>query len=193
VQEIDFEYLDYIVPTYYVLTTAEASSNLSRYDGVKYGYRSTDKNLNLTEFYKKNRSEGFGKEVKRRILLGTFVLSAGYYEAYFNKAQQVRNLLTEQTALIFNDFDIILLPTAPTTAFKIGEKMGDPISMYLADIYTVYANLTGIPGISLPLFKHANGMPFGVQAMTNRFNELPLLQFSHHLMQQYKSYEDPTL
>jgi aspartyl-tRNA(Asn)/glutamyl-tRNA(Gln) amidotransferase subunit A len=195
VEGIDFELLDYIVPAYYVLTTAEASSNLARFDGVKYGYRTptAGQDLDLTEFYKRTRSEGFGKEVKRRILLGTFVLSAGYYDAYFTKAQQVRKLLVDRTNLIFNDFDIILLPTSPTTAFKIGEKMDDPIAMYLADIYTVYANLTGIPGISIPLFTHTNGMPFGVQAMTNRFKELSLLRFSHLMMQQYKSYENPTL
>ena len=193
VEGIDFELLDYIVPAYYVLTTAEASSNLARFDGVKYGYRTTGQDLDLTEFYKRTRSEGFGKEVKRRILLGTFVLSAGYYDAYFTKAQQVRKLLVDRTNLIFNDFDIILLPTVPTTAFPIGEKMDDPIAMYLADIYTVYANLAGIPGISIPLFTHTNGMPFGIQAMTNRFKELPLLRFSHLMMQQYKSYENPTL
>jgi len=193
VEGIDFELLDYIVPAYYVLTTAEASSNLSRFDGVKYGYRTPEQDLDLTEFYKRTRSEGFGKEVKRRILLGTFVLSAGYYDAYFTKAQQVRKLIVDRTNLIFNDFDIILLPTAPTTAFPVGEKMNDPIAMYLADIYTVYANLAGIPGIAIPLFVHTNGMPFGVQAMTNRFNELSLLQFSHLMMQQYKSYENPTL
>lgn len=195
VEGIDFELLDYIVPAYYVLTTAEASSNLARFDGVKYGYRTptAGQDLDLTEFYKRTRSEGFGKEVKRRILLGTFVLSAGYYDAYFTKAQQVRKLLVDRTDLIFNDFDIILLPTSPSTAFKIGEKMDDPIAMYLADIYTVYANLTGIPGISIPLFTHTNGMPFGVQAMTNRFKELSLLRFSHLMMQQYKSYENPTL
>jgi aspartyl-tRNA(Asn)/glutamyl-tRNA(Gln) amidotransferase subunit A len=193
VEGIDFELLDYIVPTYYVLTTAEASSNLARFDGVKYGYRTAGQELDLTEFYKRTRSEGFGKEVKRRILLGTFVLSAGYYDAYFTKAQQVRKLLVDRTNLIFNDFDIILLPTSPTTAFTIGEKMDDPIAMYLADIYTVYANLAGIPGISIPLFTHTNGMPFGVQAMTNRFKELTLLRFSHLMMQQYKSYENPTL
>jgi aspartyl-tRNA(Asn)/glutamyl-tRNA(Gln) amidotransferase subunit A len=193
VEGIDFELLDYIVPAYYVLTTAEASSNLARFDGVKYGYRTAGQDLDLTEFYKRTRSEGFGKEVKRRILLGTFVLSAGYYDAYFTKAQQVRKLLVDRTNLIFNDFDIILLPTSPTTAFRIGEKMDDPIAMYLADIYTVYANLAGIPGISIPLFTHTNGMPFGVQAMTNRFKELPLLRFSHLMMQQYKSYENPTL
>jgi aspartyl-tRNA(Asn)/glutamyl-tRNA(Gln) amidotransferase subunit A len=192
VESIDFELLDYIVPAYYVLTTAEASSNLARFDGIKYGRRSSDPTLPLTEFYKKTRSEGFGKEVKRRILLGTFVLSAGYYDAYFTKAQQVRKLLADRTELIFNDFDIILLPTAPTTAWIMGEKIDDPIAMYLADIYTVYASLTGIPGISVPLFTHTNGMPFGIQAMTSRFKELSLLQFSHLLMQ-YKSYENPTL
>ena len=184
VQAIDFKLFDYIVPTYYVLTTAEASSNLARFDGVRYGYRTTSKGLDLTEFYKRTRSEGFGREVKRRILLGTFVLSAGYYDAYFTKAQQVRRLLVEHTDLIFNDFDVLVLPTSPTTAFPIGEKMSDPIAMYIADIYTVYANLTGIPGISLPLFTHTNGMPFGVQAMASRFNELSLLQFSHQMMQQ---------
>ena len=184
VTAIDFDLLDYIVPAYYVLTTAEASSNLARFDGVRYGYRAKDQDLDLTEFYKRTRSEGFGKEVKRRILLGTFVLSAGYYDAYFTKAQQVRKMLVDRTDLIFKDFDLIILPTSPTTAFRLGEKMDDPIAMYLADIYTVYANLTGIPGISLPLFTHTNGMPFGMQAMTSRFNELSLLQFSHLMMQQ---------
>ncbi|MBN8854841.1 MAG: glutaminyl-tRNA synthase (glutamine-hydrolyzing) subunit A [Sphingobacteriales bacterium 50-39] len=193
VNAIDFELLDYIVPAYYVLTTAEASSNLARFDGVKYGYRTHDTDLELTEFYKRTRSEGFGKEVQRRILLGTFVLSAGYYDAYFTKAQQVRKRLVDRTDLIFNDFDIIVLPTAPTTAFAIGEKMDDPIAMYLADIYTVYANLVGIPGISIPLFTHTNGMPFGMQAMTSRFKEVSLLQFSHLMIQQFKSYENPTL
>jgi aspartyl-tRNA(Asn)/glutamyl-tRNA(Gln) amidotransferase subunit A len=184
VAAVDFELFDYIVPAYYVLTTAEASSNLARFDGVRYGYRTPGEGLELTEFYKRTRSEGFGREVKRRILLGTFVLSAGYYDAYFTKAQQVRKLLVDHTNLLFNEFDILILPTSPTTAFPIGEKMGDPIAMYLADIYTVYANLTGIPGISLPLFTHTNGMPFGIQAMTSRFKELSLLQFSHQMMQQ---------
>ncbi len=183
VEAVDFDLLDYIVPAYYVLTTAEASSNLARFDGVKYGHRTPDPNLELTEFYKRSRSEGFGKEVKRRILLGTFVLSAGYYDAYFTKAQQVRKMVVDRTELIFKDFDIIVLPTSPTTAFPIGEKMEDPIAMYLADIYTVYANLVGIPGISIPLFTHTNGMPFGMQAMTSRFKELSLLQFSQLIMQ----------
>ena len=183
VTALSFKYLDYIVPAYYILTTAEASSNLSRYDGVRYGYRSEKPSNDLTEFYKHNRSEGFGKEVKRRIMLGTFVLSTGYYDAYFTKAQKVRRKLVEKTQLVFNEFDFILMPTSPSVAFKIGEKTDDPIAMYLADIYTVFANLTGIPGISLPLFKHSNGMPFGIQLMAKQFNELSLLQASQHLME----------
>jgi aspartyl-tRNA(Asn)/glutamyl-tRNA(Gln) amidotransferase subunit A len=193
VEEISFDLLDFIVPAYYILTTAEASSNLSRFDGVRYGHRTSDPKAGFPEFYQKSRSEGFGMEVKRRILLGTFVLSAGYYEAYFSKAQKVRKILTERTKLIFNEFDLILTPTVPTTAFKAGEKTADPVAMYLADLYTVYANLVGIPGISLPIFTHTNGMPFGIQAMTNQFRELSLLQFSNELLQQYKSYEIPTL
>jgi aspartyl-tRNA(Asn)/glutamyl-tRNA(Gln) amidotransferase subunit A len=182
VTPIEFSLMEYIIPTYYVLTTAEASSNLSRYDGVKYGHRTRQPGAELTSFYKESRSEGFGKEVKRRIMLGTFVLSAGYFDAYFTQAQRVRKLLFDQTQLIFKNIDIILSPTVPAPAFKIGEKTDDPIAMYLADIYTVYANLVGIPGISLPLFKHSNGMTFGMQAMTNRFCELSLLQFSQRLM-----------
>ena len=186
VTALSFEYLDYIVPAYYILTTAEASSNLSRYDGVRYGYRSAKPSTDLTEFYKHNRSEGFGKEVKRRIMLGTFVLSTGYYDAYFAKAQKVRRKLVEKTELVFSEFDFILMPTSPSVAFKIGEKTDDPIAMYIADIYTVFANLTGIPGISLPLFKHSNGMPFGIQLMAKQFNELSLLQVSQRLMKMKK-------
>ncbi|MBC8032739.1 MAG: Asp-tRNA(Asn)/Glu-tRNA(Gln) amidotransferase subunit GatA [Chitinophagaceae bacterium] len=182
VRAISFDLLDYIVPAYYVLTTAEASSNLSRFDGVRYGYRTNDDMADLTEFYKDTRSAGFGKEVKRRIMLGNFVLSSGYFDAYFTQAQKVRKQLSDKTALIFNDFDAILLPTVPSTAFKIGEKKDDPIAMYLADIYTVFANLTGIPAISIPLFRHSNGMPFGLQIMTYRFSELSLLSLSHQLM-----------
>ena len=184
VSPIDFGLIDYIVPTYYVLTTAEASSNLSRYDGVRYGYRTDNSENDLTAFYKKSRSEGFGREVQRRILLGTFVLSAGYYDAYFTQAQKVRQKLVEKTNEIFNNFDVILLPTVPATAFKIGEKSTDPIAMYLADIYTVYANLVGIPAISIPLFRHSNGMPFGLQVMTNQFCELSLLSFADRLLAQ---------
>jgi len=183
VEPVDFEYLDFIVPTYYILTTAEASSNLSRFDGVRYGYRDVDKK---TGVYSKTRSQGFGWEVKKRILLGTFVLSAGYYDAYFTKAQQVRRLLVEKTNLIFNNFDVIILPTVPGTAFSLGEKINDPISMYLADIFTVFSSLTGLPAVSIPLFWHNNGLPFGVQAMTNRFCELSLLQLSHQWMVKYK-------
>ncbi|HTE10986.1 MAG TPA: Asp-tRNA(Asn)/Glu-tRNA(Gln) amidotransferase subunit GatA [Chitinophagaceae bacterium] len=184
VAPVSFGLIDYIVPTYYVLTTAEASSNLSRYDGVRFGYRSTQPGLDMADFYKENRSTGFGKEVKRRILLGTFVLSAGYFDAYFTQAQKVRKKLLDKTREIFNNFDVILLPTVPSTAFKIGEKTDDPIAMYLADIYTVYANLVGIPAISIPLFKHSNGMPFGLQAMTNQFCEVSLLRLAHQLLAQ---------
>ncbi|HEY8660469.1 MAG TPA: Asp-tRNA(Asn)/Glu-tRNA(Gln) amidotransferase subunit GatA [Hanamia sp.] len=187
VEEVNFDLIDFIVPAYYVLTTAEASSNLSRYDGVRYGYRDKNMDEDLTTFYKKNRGNGFGREVKKRIMLGTFVLSEGYYDAYFTKAQQVRNLLVTQTKEIFKDFDALLLPTVPGTAFEAGSMQKDPIAMYLADIYTVYANLTGIPGISLPLFKHSNGMPFGAQVLTNKHNELTLLEFSHMLLKDYKS------
>lgn len=182
VKPVQFDLLDYIVPAYYVLTTAEASSNLSRFDGVKFGHRTANKEAELTEFYELTRSEGFGKEVKRRIMLGTFVLSAGYYDAYFTRAQKVRQLLCDKTKAVFNNYDFIIMPTSPTTAFSFGEKMDDPIAMYLADIYTVMANLVGVPAISLPLFKHSNGMPFGLQVMADRFQELPLLQVSAQLM-----------
>lgn len=186
VEAVDFEYIDYIIPTYYILTTAEASSNLSRFDGVRYGYRNVDKNPDLTEFYSRNRSEGFGWEVKKRIMLGNFVLSSGYYDAYFTRAQQVRNLLVQKTNMIFSRFDALLLPNSPNTAFPFGEKINDPISMYLADIFTVFSNLVGVPGISLPLFWHSNGLPFGVQVMTNQFSELSLLQLSNQWMQLYR-------
>lgn len=182
VKPVQFDLLDYIVPAYYVLTTAEASSNLSRFDGVKFGHRTANKEAELAEFYELTRSEGFGKEVKRRIMLGTFVLSAGYYDAYFTQAQKVRQLLCDKTKAVFNNYDFIIMPTSPTTAFGFGEKMDDPIAMYLADIYTVMANLVGVPAISLPLFKHSNGMPFGLQVMADRFRELPLLQVSAQLM-----------
>lgn len=182
VEGVNFDYLDFVVAAYYVLTTAEASSNLSRFDGVKYGYRTPEKNLDLTDFYKRSRSEGFGKEVKRRILLGTFVLSAGYYDAYFTKAQQVRRLVVERMQNILAEYDAILLPTVPTTAFKIGEKMDDPIAMYLADIYTVLANLTGNPAISVPLQRHSNGMPYGIQIITKEFDEENLLQIANSML-----------
>lgn len=182
VESVDFELLEYVVPTYYVLTTAEASSNLSRFDGVKFGYRAPLTGIDLTELYKASRSQGFGKEVQRRIMLGTFVLSAGYFDAYFTKAQQVRRLLSDRTSDIFSQFDAIISPTVPSTAFKIGEKSNDPVEMFLADIYTVFANLVGIPAISIPLFQHPNGLPFGLQVMTSHFDEVSLLRLSKQLM-----------
>ncbi len=186
IKAFDFDLLNYVVPAYYVLTTGEASSNLSRYDGLRYGPSSTS-NESLTKFYTSTRSNGFGKEVKRRIMLGTFVLSSGYYEAYFTKAQQVRRKLRDHCHEIFNQCDFIIMPTAPTTAFTANDFTKDPIAMYLADIYTVYANLVGIPGISVPLFKHTNGMPFGVQVMSTNDNDLSLLSFSKTLIEDYKN------
>ncbi|MGB0929891.1 MAG: Asp-tRNA(Asn)/Glu-tRNA(Gln) amidotransferase subunit GatA [Chitinophagales bacterium] len=178
IEAISFPYLDYLVPTYYILTTAEASSNLSRYDGIHYGHRSKDaKNMEAT--YRNSRTEAFGEEVKRRIMLGTFVLSSGYYDAYYSKAQKVRRLIQDYTLNIFKDYDFILTPTTPTPAFDIGDKeYQDPVSMYLADIYTVQANLVGIPAISVPLSHHSNGMPFGVQLMADKFEEGELLGFA---------------
>jgi aspartyl-tRNA(Asn)/glutamyl-tRNA(Gln) amidotransferase subunit A len=175
---VDFNYLDYVVPTYYVLTTAEASSNLSRYDGIKFGYRSDKEGVDLNDLYVNSRSGGFGKEVKKRIMLGTFVLSTGYYEAYFTKAQQIRQLISDRTKEIFSEYDFIIMPTTPSTAFKFGEKSNDAVEMFLGDLYTVYANLVGVAGISIPLFKHSNGMPFGMQIICDRFKEDTLLAFS---------------
>jgi aspartyl-tRNA(Asn)/glutamyl-tRNA(Gln) amidotransferase subunit A len=182
VEAIDFDLLSFLVPTYYVLTTAEASSNLSRFDGIKFGHRTKDKIEDLTDLYKKSRTEGFGAEVQRRILLGTFVLSAGYFDAYFTKAQQVRQKLVDLTNDLFSKYEILVSPTVPSPAFKLGEKNQSATEMFLADIYTVYANLVGIPAISIPLFKHSNGMPFGLQVMSAAFNELQLLSFSQEMM-----------
>lgn len=170
VEEISFPYVDYLVPVYYVLTTAEASSNLSRFSGLMYGYRSTGaKDLETT--FRKSRSEGFGTEVKRRIMLGTFVLSAGSYDAYYTKAQKVRKLVQDKTKDLFEQYDYILSPTSPGTAFKFGEKSDNPLAMYLADIFTVHANISGNPAISVPMGMHSNGMPMGVQLMAKPFCE----------------------
>ena len=179
VEPISFPYLDYMVPTYYVLSTAEASSNLSRFDGVHYGYRSKDA-VGVEETYKKSRSEGFGKEVKRRIMAGTFVLSHGYYDAYYTKGQKVRKVLQNKTKEIFEKYDFILLPTTPSTAFEIN-AVKDPIQMYLQDIFTVHANLTGNPAISLPYGKTSENMPFGIQLMAKSFEEKALFDFSLYL------------
>jgi aspartyl-tRNA(Asn)/glutamyl-tRNA(Gln) amidotransferase subunit A len=181
VEAIDFPFVKYLIPCYYLLTTAEASSNLSRYDGVHYGHRSANA-TDLESTYILSRNEGFGAEVKRRILLGTFVLSAGYYDAYYSKAQKVRRMIRDFTLSIFEKFDFILLPTTPGTAFPIGEKSNDPLVMYLEDIFTVQANLCGIPAISLPLGKHSNGLPFGIQLMGNLMKENELLTFSEELL-----------
>ena len=181
VEPASFPLTDYAVPSYYVLTTAEASSNLSRYSGINYGHRSS-KATDLESTYKKSRTEGFGKEVKRRIMLGTFVLSSGYFDAYYSKAQKVRRLFSEQTEAILKDYDLILLPSTPGTAFLFGQNDQDPVKMYLEDIFTVQANITGLPAISLPLGKHSNGLPFGVQLMGKRHDELTLLAFSEYLM-----------
>ena len=181
VEGVDFPYLDYIVPNYYVLTTAEASSNLARYDGVHFGYRS-NKAKDVETTYVHSRSEGFGEEVQRRIMMGTFVLSAGYYDAYYTKGLKVRNIIKQKTEAIFKDYDFILLPTTPTPAFGIGENIDDPITMYLQDIFTVHANLAGIPAISLPLGEHSNGLPFGVQLMAGSFQDAKLFDFSERLM-----------
>jgi aspartyl-tRNA(Asn)/glutamyl-tRNA(Gln) amidotransferase subunit A len=185
VAAVDFPFLDYVIPAYYVLTTAEASSNLSRYDGIHYGYRSKNA-TDLESTYKLSRSEGFGAEVKRRIMLGTFVLSSGYYDAYYSKAQKVRRILRDRTQSIFENNDFILLPSTPSTAFKLGERSADPIKMYLEDIYTVQANLCGVPAVSLPLGKHSNGLPFGVQLMANTNHDSQLMAFSSRLMNEWK-------
>ncbi len=181
VEPVSFEYLDYIIPAYYVLTTAEASSNLSRYDGIRFGHRSADAK-NIEEVYKKSRTEGFGREVKRRIMLGTFVLSSGYYDAYYSKAQKVRRLIANRTKEIFKDFDFILMPASPTPAWEIGKMIDDPVAMYLADIFTVQANMVGIPAISIPIGKDKEGMPIGIQLMANKFEETALLSFSKRFL-----------
>jgi len=173
--EVPFPYLDYLVPTYYVLSTAEASSNLSRFDGIHYGYRSENA-ANLEETYRKSRSEGFGSEVKRRIMAGTFVLSSGYYDAYYRKAQQVRRLLFNETEAVLNQANFIISPTSPNFAFRIGENK-DPVSMYLEDIFTVQANLTGHPAISIPMEKQqTSGLFSGLQITAARFAEADLMR-----------------
>ncbi len=177
VEPVAFEHLDFIIPSYYVLTTAEASSNLSRYDGIRFGHRNAEAK-DIKALYKKSRTEGFGTEVKRRIMLGTFVLSAGFYDAYYAKAQKVRRLIAERTEEILQTYDFILMPASPTPAWEIGKMTNDPVAMYLADIFTVQANMCGLPAISIPMGKHASGLPIGVQFMAAKFNEAALLAFS---------------
>ncbi len=181
VEPVDFQYLKYSLPTYYVLTCAEASANLSRFDGVRYGYRSPNTE-DLSTLYKKSRTEGFGEEVKKRIMLGTFVLSAGYYDAYYTKALKVRRIIKEEIDRILNEYDFIILPTAPTTAFKFGKHSEDSISMYLADLFTVPLSLAGVPAISIPNGKDLENMPIGLQIVSKSFNEAEILAFSEYIL-----------
>jgi aspartyl-tRNA(Asn)/glutamyl-tRNA(Gln) amidotransferase subunit A len=187
VGEVSLSHADAAVATYYLIATAEASSNLARYDGVRYGHRAEGSD-GLTEMYRRTRSEGFGDEVKRRIVLGTYVLSAGYYDAYYRKAQQVRTLLRGDFEEAFRSFDLIVTPTCPEVAFPIGEKTEDPLKMYLSDVYTVSANLAGIPGVSIPC-GFAEGLPVGMQVLGRPLDEATLLRVAdafqrrtgHHL------------
>ena len=174
-REISLPHTDYVVAAYYIIAPCEASSNLARFDGVKYGFRdrSTD---DLIEMYKKTKSKGFGPEVQRRIMIGTFALSAGYYDAYYGRASQVRTLIMEDFSRAFETCDFILSPVAPTPAFKIGENIDDPLTMYLSDIFTLSANMAGIPGISVPAGYSAKGLPIGIQMMAKRFDEMTLLR-----------------
>jgi aspartyl-tRNA(Asn)/glutamyl-tRNA(Gln) amidotransferase subunit A len=188
VEPVSFPLLDYLVPCYYILTTAEASSNLSRYDGVRYGYRSSQVE-DLESLYKNTRTEGFGREVKRRILLGTFVLSAGYYDAYYTQAMKVRRLIRDATRQLLSNHDFLLTPTTPAPAFKIGEVIEDPIAMYLSDIFTVHANLSGNPAISLPLAQTQAGLPIGIQFMGRYFEEGRLLGLAERLVSKTKNTE----
>jgi aspartyl-tRNA(Asn)/glutamyl-tRNA(Gln) amidotransferase subunit A len=172
---ISMPHTAYAIPTYYVIATAEASANLARYDGVRYGYRAKGART-LSGMYRKSRDEAFGAEVKRRIMLGTYALSSGYYDAYYLKAQRVRTLLTRDFEAAFQKVDAIVTPTAPTPAFKLGEKADDPLSMYLADIYTVTADLAGVPGISVPCGKTQSGLPIGLQILGRHFDESTVLR-----------------
>lgn len=181
VEAIDFPLNEYVLPTYYILATAEASSNLSRFDGVRYGYRSPNTS-DLQSLYKKTRAEGFGKEVQRRILLGTFALSASYYNAYYTKAQKVRRLIRNQTKEIFKKYDFVVMPTTPTTAFKIGSHSENPVEMYLADLFSVQANVAGVPAISIPCGRDSQGLPIGIQVIADDFEEAKLFQFSKVLL-----------
>ena len=174
VVSIQLPHSAYSIATYYVLATAEASSNLARFDGIRYGHRATSIETDekaLTSLYKQSRSEGFGTEVKRRIMLGTYVLSSGYYDAYFGKAQRIRRLIQQDFKDAFSKVDVIVSPTSPTTAFRIGENVDDPVKMYLNDIYTTSANLAGICGISVPVGNHSDGLPIGLQFMADAFRE----------------------
>ncbi len=178
VVNISLPHTKYAIPTYYLIATAEASSNLARFDGVRYGHRSKESKT-LSAMYRRSRDEGFGAEVKRRIMLGTYALSAGYYDAYYLKAQRVRTLLTRDFEQAFQQVDAIVTPTTPTPAFKLGEKSDDPLAMYLADIFTVTADLVGIPGMSVPCGKSKEGLPIGCQVLTKHFDEATMFRVGH--------------
>jgi aspartyl-tRNA(Asn)/glutamyl-tRNA(Gln) amidotransferase subunit A len=182
---VSLPHTEYAIPVYYIVATAEASANLARFDGVRYTSRSTQVKT-LADMYRRSRDEGFGAEVKRRILLGTYVLSAGYYDAYYRKAQQVRTLLTRDFQNAFTTVDAVITPVTPTPAFKLGEKTGDPMEMYLSDIYTVTANLVGVPGISLPCGTNREGLPLGIQILGKHFDEATVLRLAHAVEQSQK-------
>ncbi len=181
VEEVTFPHLDYVLPTYYILTTAEASTNLSRFDGVRYGFRAPEAH-NMESMYKLSRSQGFGEEVKRRIMLGTFVLSASYFDAYYTKAQKVRRIIRDETREMLSEYDFIIMPTTPTTAFQLGTNRDNPAEMYLEDIFTVQANVSGIPAISIPNGTDTQNLPIGLQIMTDVFKEGELYSFADYLM-----------
>ena len=182
VKEVSLPLTDYAIATYYIIATAEASSNLARYDGVRYGYRAEGVK-DLEEMYLRTRSEGFGTEVKRRIMLGTYVLSAGYYDAYYKKAQQVRRLIKEDFEKAFSEVDVLLTPTSPVPAFKLGEKLADPLQMYLTDIFTVSVNLAGVCGMSMPVGTTPEGLPIGMQLIAGMFEEEKLFRLGHFIEQ----------
>ena len=182
VVDVSLPHTEYAVPVYYLIATAEASSNLARYDGVRYGFRAEEAST-LKAMYSRTRDQGFGAEVKRRIMLGTYALSAGYYDQYYGKAQKVRSLIEQDFRDAFAKCDVIVTPTAPTPAFKLGEKTGDPLEMYLSDIYTITANLAGVPGLSMPCGLSSNGLPIGIQLIGNQFDEARLLRAAHNLEQ----------
>lgn len=178
VEEFDLSLVEYAIPAYYTIAAAEASSNLERFDGIKYGYRAEDYE-GLHDMYKKTRSQGFGPEVKRRIMLGSFVLSSGYYDAYYLKALRVKALIKKAFDEAFAKYDVILGPVAPTTAPKLGESLSDPIKMYLGDIYTISVNLAGLPGLSMPCGIDSKGLPIGLQLIGDCFNEKKLIQTAY--------------
>ena len=185
VEEFSLDIADYALATYYIIACAEASSNLGRFDGIRYGYRAKDYK-NLKELFVNSRSEAFGPEVKRRIILGTYVLSSGYYDAYYKKAQQVRTLVKKEFDEAFKKYDVLLTPASPTVAFGIGTKSNNPLEMYLADICTVPVNIAGLPGISLPCGVDKNGMPIGMQLIGNRFEEEKILNAAYTFEQEIK-------